>query len=60
MALFVIVAFVHALDGMKVVVDDYVHDDGNHFSSTGLILFLRSAARRWPCSPRQDRLRSRG
>ena len=26
--LFIIVAFNHALDGMKVVVDDYVHDDG--------------------------------
>ncbi len=29
MALFVIAAFVHALDGMKVVVDDYVHSEGN-------------------------------
>ncbi len=29
MALFVIVAFRHALDGMKVVVDDYVHAEGN-------------------------------
>ncbi len=29
MALFVIAAFAHALDGMKVVVDDYVHSEGN-------------------------------
>ena len=29
MALFVIVVFRHALDGMKVFVDDYVHDEGN-------------------------------
>jgi len=29
MALFVIAAFKHALDGMKVVVDDYVHTEGN-------------------------------
>jgi succinate dehydrogenase / fumarate reductase membrane anchor subunit len=29
MALFVIVSFKHALDGMKVFVDDYVHDAGN-------------------------------
>ncbi len=29
MALFVIAAFSHALDGMKVFVDDYVHDEGN-------------------------------
>ena len=28
MALFVVAAFRHGLDGMKVVVDDYVHDDG--------------------------------
>src|SRR5688572_20465953 len=28
MALFVISAFKHGLDGLKVVVDDYVHDDG--------------------------------
>src|SRR3954468_16116377 len=27
MALFVIVGFKHALDGMKVVVDDYVHEE---------------------------------
>ena len=28
MALFVITAFKHGLDGLKAVVDDYVHDDG--------------------------------
>ena len=39
MALFVIIAFVHAVDGMKVVVDDYVHDEGNNFLLNGLILF---------------------
>ena len=40
MALFVIVSFKHALDGMQVVVDDYVHDDGNRFLLGGLMLFL--------------------
>lgn len=40
MALFVIVSFVHALDGMKVVVDDYVEDDGNRFALNTLLLFL--------------------
>ena len=40
MALFVIVAFKHAHDGLKVVVDDYVHDDGNRFLLSGLLLFL--------------------
>ena len=33
MALLVIVGFKHALDGMKVVVDDYVHEPGNNFAS---------------------------
>ena len=39
MALFIIVAFIHAIDGMKVVVDDYVHDAGNNFLLNGIILF---------------------
>jgi len=29
MALFIIAAFKHGLDGLKVAVDDYVHDEGN-------------------------------
>jgi len=40
MALLVIVGFKHALDGMKVVVDDYVHDEGNRFAVNTLFLFL--------------------
>ncbi len=40
MALFVIAAFKHALDGMKVVVDDYVHDEGNRFALNTLLLFM--------------------
>ncbi|MBA3511055.1 succinate dehydrogenase, hydrophobic membrane anchor protein [Sphingomonas sp.] len=40
MALFVIASFVHALDGMKVIVDDYVHDEGNRFALNTLLLFL--------------------
>jgi len=40
MALFVVTAFAHALDGMKVVVDDYVHDEGNRFALNTLLLFL--------------------
>ena len=38
--LFVIIGFKHALDGMKVVVDDYVHDEGNRFACNLLLLFL--------------------
>ena len=40
MALFVITAFVHGLDGLKVVVDDYVHDEGNRFAVNLVLLFL--------------------
>ena len=40
MALLVVAAFAHALDGMKVVVDDYVHDEGNRFALNTLLLFL--------------------
>ena len=40
MTLFVIIGFKHALDGMKVVVDDYVHDEGNRFALNILLLFL--------------------
>ena len=40
MALLVIVAFKHGLDGMKVVVDDYVHDEGNRFACNTALLFL--------------------
>ena len=44
MALLVIVAFKHGLDGMKVVVDDYVHDEGNRFACNTLLLFLAVGA----------------
>ena len=40
MALLIIVAFKHALDGVKVVVDDYVHDEGKRFATNTLLLFL--------------------
>ena len=40
MALFVITSFCHGLDGLKVVVDDYVHEPGNNFALNTLLLFL--------------------
>ena len=40
MALLVVVGFRHALEGMKVVVDDYVHEEGNRFALNTLLLFL--------------------
>ena len=47
MALFVYLSFRHALDGMKVVVDDYVHDEGNRFAVTTILLFLAVAGGAW-------------
>ena len=41
MALFVIFAFKHGLDGLKVAVDDYVHDEGTRI---GIHYFLTMAA----------------
>ena len=43
MALFVITSFCHGLDGLKVVVDDYVHEPGNNFALNTLLLFLAVA-----------------
>jgi succinate dehydrogenase / fumarate reductase membrane anchor subunit len=40
MALFVIFGFKHALDGVKVVVDDYVHEEGSRFAISTLLLVL--------------------
>lgn len=40
MALLILVGFRHALDGMKVVVDDYVHEPGNNFAINLILLFL--------------------
>jgi len=39
MALLVIVGFKHALDGMKVFIDDYVHEPGSNFVLNTLLLF---------------------
>lgn len=38
MALLIVTAFAHGLDGLKVVVDDYVHDQGNRFALNTLLL----------------------
>lgn len=40
MALFVITSFRHGLEGMKVVIDDYVVSDGNRVFLNSLFLFL--------------------
>jgi len=40
MALFIVIAFAHGFDGMKVVVDDYVHEEGNRFALNTALLFL--------------------
>ena len=36
----IVVAFKHALDGMKVFIDDYVHEPGSNFVVNTLLLFL--------------------
>ena len=43
MALLIIVGFKHALDGMKVFIDDYVHEPGSNFIINTLLLFLAVA-----------------
>jgi succinate dehydrogenase / fumarate reductase membrane anchor subunit len=40
MSLLVIAGFKHALDGMKVFVDDYVHEPGQNFVVNLLLLFF--------------------
>jgi succinate dehydrogenase / fumarate reductase, membrane anchor subunit len=40
MALLVITAFIHGVDGMKVVVDDYVHEEGERFAVNAMMLFV--------------------
>jgi succinate dehydrogenase / fumarate reductase membrane anchor subunit len=40
MALLIIIGFRHALDGMKVVIDDYVHEEGSRFAWNIVMLFL--------------------
>jgi len=43
MALFIVIGFRHALDGMKVFIDDYVHEPGTNFVINTLLLFLALA-----------------
>ena len=40
MALLIVIGFRHALDGVKVVIDDYVHEPGNNFALNLIMLFL--------------------
>ena len=44
MALFVITAFKHGLDGLTVAVDDYVHDEGNRVATHYILAMLAIAA----------------
>jgi succinate dehydrogenase / fumarate reductase membrane anchor subunit len=43
MALLIIVGFRHALDGMKVFIDDYIHEPGRNFVINILLLFFAVA-----------------
>ncbi|MGI8931366.1 MAG: succinate dehydrogenase, hydrophobic membrane anchor protein [Sphingomicrobium sp.] len=44
MALLVIAAFKHGLDGLKVAVDDYVHDAGNRIATHFILSMLAIAS----------------
>ena len=61
MALLIVIGFRHALDGVKVVVDDYVHEEGSRFALNTLLLFLAvgGGAHRL-VRARPDRVRSDG
>ena len=39
MALLVVTSFMHAVDGLKTVVDDYVHDQGSRMLWHGILTF---------------------
>ena len=39
MMLFVVLNFIHAVDGTKSWIDDYFHDDGNRFAAHLLLTF---------------------
>ena len=39
MFLFVIVSFVHAVDGLKVLIDDYVHDEASRLLASAVVTF---------------------
>lgn len=43
MALFVVTAFRHGLDGLKVAVDDYVHDEGTRVAVHYLLTMAAAA-----------------
>lgn len=40
MSLLVIVSFIHSVDGLKTVVDDYVHDEGSRMLLHGMLIFV--------------------
>lgn len=44
MLLLVVVTFVHLRDGLKVVIEDYVHEEGNRFFSLLILNFLTVGA----------------
>ena len=39
MALLVVISFIHSVDGLKTVVDDYVHDESSHALLHGILTF---------------------
>jgi succinate dehydrogenase / fumarate reductase membrane anchor subunit len=39
MALLIVTGFIHSVDGLKTVVDDYVHDEGGRLLFHGILTF---------------------
>lgn len=40
MMLLIVTGFIHAVDGLKTVVDDYVHDEGSRLLLHGILTFV--------------------
>ncbi|MES2904187.1 MAG: succinate dehydrogenase, hydrophobic membrane anchor protein [Pseudomonadota bacterium] len=40
MALLIVIGFIHSVDGLKTVVDDYVHDEGSRLLFHGVLTFV--------------------
>ena len=47
MALFVLAAFKHGVDGTKVMIDDYVHDEGNRLAVHYVLSLAAIAGAAW-------------
>lgn len=40
MALLIVIGFIHSVDGLRTVVDDYIHDEGSRLLGHGILTFV--------------------